>query len=292
MLELLTALAGQYRDDFRRAVIEAGLARAPVGMLLHAGDIDPRPLRAADLLRCVPYYAESAFTAPLQRLAAGGWLEPAGGDAFRLTASGRAATDRMYAAARNRLAALSPMPPADLERLAGLLVRLFAACRRSRVVTDQACVEASGNAVAFTEPTALATIARLLEALTNFRCDAHRAAWRPTGVDGPTWETLAWLCEGRADSAQALLEWAQKQPHPRAGAAADYATCLKTLAERGWAEPASGDGHYRLTGAGRQVRQRVEDQTDDNFFSAWSALSDGEVIELTARSRAILDGLG
>ncbi len=72
LLELLGALAGQYREDFRQAVIGAGLGREPVGMLLHAGDIDPRPLTAADLLACVPYYAEASFTLPMQRLAAAG----------------------------------------------------------------------------------------------------------------------------------------------------------------------------------------------------------------------------
>jgi hypothetical protein len=83
LLELLAALAGQYRDDFRQAVIQAGLAREPVGMLLHSGDVDSKRLTTSDLLACVPYHAAASFTVPMQRLAAGGWLEPAGGDGVR-----------------------------------------------------------------------------------------------------------------------------------------------------------------------------------------------------------------
>ena len=289
LLELLGALAGQYREDFRQSVIGAGLGREPVGMLLHAGDIDPRPLTTADLLACVPYYADASFSAPMQRLAAGGWLEVAG-DAYRLTSKGRAATDAMYGAARNKLASLAPLPVADLERLAQLLRQLLAACQASPVVIDQACLAASGNAGPWHEPTPMATIARVLEALTNFRCDAHRAAWRPTDLDGRTWETFTWLWEGRADSDAAMQAWSAKQPHPRAFSTADYAASLATLTEHGWAEHMA-DGRFALTEAGRNLRQAVEDQTDANFYGPWRALSATELDELDARARVIVEAL-
>ncbi len=124
----------------------------------------------------------------------------------------------------------------------------------------------------------------------NFRCDAHRTAWRPTGVDGPTWEALTWLWEGRADSAASLFAWSQKQPHPRAFGAPDYAVCLATLAARGWAEPAGPD-RYRLTEAGKRLRQGIEDQTDAFFYGPWSALTQAEVDDLQARARAVIQGL-
>ncbi len=288
--ELLGALAGQYREDFRQAVLAAGLAREPVGMLLHAGDIDPRPLTSADLLACVPYYADASFTLPMQRLASGGWLEPSGGGGYRLTARGRAATDAMYAAARNKLASLAPLPAADLKRLADQLRRLLAACQADRVVTCQSCLAASGNAAPWQEPTPMATIARVIEALTNFRCDAHRAAWRPTDLDGPCWEALTWLWEGRADSDASLLAWSEKQPHPRALSAADYASCLATLVEHGWV-CARPEGSFALTDAGRAMRQAVEDLTDASFYGPWLVFSPAELDELDARARGVLNAL-
>src|SRR5207237_144510 len=134
----------------------------------------------------------------------GGWLEQSGGG-YRLTTRGRAATDAMYAAARNKLATLAPLPPADLERLAVLLRRLLAGCQSSRMVTCQACLAASGRAVPWQEPT-------------------------PAGC-------------------------------------------------------------FALTAAGRAMRLAVEDQTDANFYGPWLVLSAAELDELTARSRAVLNGL-
>src|SRR5262249_49870765 len=142
---------------------------------------------------------------------------------------------------------------------------LLTAYQASAAVTDQSCLAASGNAAPWQEPSPMATIARALEALTNFRCDAHRASWRPTDLDGPAWETLTWLWEGRADSAASLLAWSEKQPHPRAFTEADYAACLATLCEHGWAEPGV-DGRSALTEAGRNLRQAAEEQTDTNFY--------------------------
>jgi hypothetical protein len=136
----------------------------------------------------------------------------------------------------------------------------------------------------------MATIARVIEGLTNFRCDAHRAAWRPTDLDGPCWETLTWLWEGRADSAASLHAWSEKQPHPRALSAGDYAACLATLVEHGWAA-ATPAGCFALTAAGRAMRLAVEDQTNANFYGPWLVLSTAELDELTARARAVLNGL-
>jgi hypothetical protein len=195
----------------------------------------------------------------------------------------------MYAAARSRLASLSPLPLADLERLAELLRALVAACRASPSVpaSRQACVAASGNAGSFTEASPLAYAARAIETLTNFRCDAHRLAWRPCGVDGPTWETLSWLREGRADSAASLYQWAQKQPHRRDFSVEVYSRCLEVLIARGWAT-ASAEGHYMVTEVGRRQWQDVEDKTDALFYEPWAVLTADEVKELEARARAVV----
>ena len=149
---------------------------------------------------------------------------------------------------------------------------------------------ASGNAGPFTEASPLAYVGRALEALTNFRCDARRAAWRPTGVDGPTWETLTWLWEGRADSAANLYAWSQKQLYPRAFSEHDYAACLDALAARGWAAPAS-TGAYAITELGRHLRPATEDQTNAYFFGPWQALTPDEIDELAARAKAVVQAL-
>ncbi len=282
---LLGALAATYRADFRAALAAAGLAQQPVGVLLHAGDIDPRPLTVAGLLACVPYYAPAAFASRLQQLTLGGWLT-AGPDGYSLTATGRAATESMYRAVRARLAGLAPLAPADLARLAALLNQLVAAGAAPGRFTDRACALASGTIGPNPESAPLARAAWSLEALTNQRCDAHRAAWQPLGLSGPAWETLTWLWEDRADSVAGLYAWAERQPFPRGFSAQAYHGFVNTLAQRGWADLTPGGG-AALTPEGRRLRAAIEAATDDLFYAPWSAVPAADQAELLSLAQTV-----
>ena len=280
--DLLAALANAYRNDFRAAIAAAGLGPMPVGVLLHAGDTqngrDPRPLTVDNLLACVPYYAPAAFAARLETLTANGWLA-AGPEGPTLTDKGKAATDAMYGAVRARLAGLTPRPAAELERLATLLDALVAAGAAAGLSADRACALASGTSGPNPESAPLARAAWAVEALTNQRCDAHRAAWQPLGLTGPALETLTWLWEGRADSIPSLYAWAAAQPFPRGFSAQDYNGFVSGLAGRGWAVLEPG-GAASITAEGRRVREAVEAQTDGRFYGPWEGVPEAEQAEL------------
>ncbi len=286
---LLGALAATYRADFRAALAAAGLSQQPVGVLLHAGDIAPRPLTTAGLLACVPYYAPAAFTTRLEKLAAGGWLER-GPDGYALTALGRAATEGMYSAVRARLASLRPLPAADLARLAALLDALVAAGVAPGRLTDRACAAASGTLGPNPESALLARAAWSVEALTNQRCDAHRAAWQPLGVSGPAWETLTWLWEGRADSVAGLYAWANAQPFPRGFSAQAYNGFVTQLVQAGWAN-LDAAGAATITQAGRAARAAAEADTEALFFGPWSVVSPTDLAELHHRAQSVTAAL-
>jgi len=290
---LLGALAATYRADFRAAIAAAGLGQQPVGVLLHAGDPqlgrDPRPLTIAGMLACVPYYAPAAFAGRMEKLAAGGWLA-LGADGYTLTALGRAATDSLYSAVRARLAGLQPMPAADLARLAALLDQLVAAGRATGRLTDRACALASGTAGPNPETAPLARAAWSVEALTNQRCDAHRAAWQPLGVSGPAWEALTWLWEGRADSVAGLYAWANAQPFPRGFTAQAYNGFVGQLVQRGWASLGAA-GAAALTAAGRTLRAAAEADTDALFFEPWESVPAADRAELLHRAQSVTAAL-
>lgn len=288
---LLAALAAQYSPDFRAAVMAQGLGREPVGVLLLAANVHPRPISADSLLACLPYFAATAFASRLERLAASGWLDihPAG---YLLSTRGRAAAEALHNLVRERLGKLAPMPGADLERLAQLLERLVDACRTFGAVRQQSCMAASGNASPGRDPSAspLARAARAIEALANFRCDAHRAAWGPLGVSGPVWETLTWLWRRHADSPASLSSWADKQPFPRGWGASDYAGFLDELALRKWAEAGSGE-EWQLTPLGSAAREGAEAETDSLFYAPWATLAPAEVDDLARRAAVVADAL-
>jgi hypothetical protein len=290
LLTRLQQLIGdQYRTEIGAAVEAAGLSGRPLGMLIHVGDFDPQPLTAAGLQRCVPYYAAAAFTPRMADLAMHGLLAPAGDGAYRLTAAGRRALDAIEQAAQIKLAAVQARLGAAPAQLDNLLQRLVAACLASPDVPDQACVAGTGNHRPNDQPSALGRIARSAYTLLTYRCDAHRAAWQAHDMSGPAWETFAQIAGGQAESPDTLFAWSQQQPVPRGYSAADYATFLHNLAERGWIVKDSGA--YHATRHGRQLRQAVEDLTDRYFYAPWSALGAAEVMKLHELSEQLLGQL-
>jgi hypothetical protein len=153
-------------------------------------------------------------------------------------------------------------------------------------------VALSGNAGPFPEPAAspLARAARAIEALINYRCDAHRAAWQPLCASGPVWETLTWLWRGHANSPFSLHAWAEKQPFPRGWAKVDYGRFLDELSRKGWAL-ARSDETWSLTPPGRAAREAAEADTDALFYAPWAAFTLAEVDELTRRAAVVAEAL-
>lgn len=289
---LQAALAAQYTPGFIAAVRALGLQREPVGVLMLAASRDPAPLTSRALLACLPYHAETAFSTRLERLAAGGWLT-AVPDGFSLTERGRAAAQSLQDAVHARLKAINPMPPDHLDRLALMLGNLLAICLAAARAGECACLDLSGalHAAPGPEHPPLARLAHGLEALANFRCDQHRAAWRPLGVTGPAWEVLTCLWRGHADSAATLQAWADRQPFPRGLSAADYAACLRALNDRGWVEPVAGEA-WRLTPLGQRTRTTAEARTDRLFFAPWASLPAAALSNLHAQTVALTHALG
>ena len=58
----------------------------------------------------------------------------------------------------------------------------------------------------------------------------------------------------------------------RGHACSDYADALAELVARGWV--AATDDSYRLTDAGRVVREDAERAIDQCFFAPWACLDD------------------
>ena len=75
----------------------------------------------------------------------------------------------------------------------------------------------------------------------------------------------------------------------RGHARSDYAAALAELVARGWV--AAADDSYRLTDAGRTVREDAERAIGQCFFAPWTCLEDGELAELGALLGSLRDGL-
>ena len=107
-----------------------------------------------------------------------------------------------------------------------------------------------------------------------FRDDAHIAAWTPTGVGGHVWEVLSFVWNGEANTVEKLVE---RLPY-RSYSSEDYTKTLDALTQRGWIE--SGEDGYKVTDAGKKIRDEAEVATNHNFFEPWKTLTDVEVTQL------------
>ena len=119
-----------------------------------------------------------------------------------------------------------------------------------------------------------ARIDQYLTDLLRFRDDAHQAAWQPLGVGGLAWELLTLIWRGEANTREALQQQLERRGH----ATADYDQALSDLAGRGWL--AEQDEQFRVTDAGRAVREQAEEQTDRLFYGPWNRLSAAEIDQL------------
>jgi ribosomal protein S19E (S16A) len=254
----------------------------------------PQPFTVEDYGRRYPYANPKRIVGLLKDTASAGYLQSEatngsnGQEAFTVTETGQKALDRINAPFYVCLDELEVLSPDDLETIAGLLKRLVEASLVAEEPAGRWAIANSHNGHPDGDFGPLARIDQHLDDLNAFRDDSHIAAWRPTGLDGRTWESFSFVWDGKANTADALAE----QLPNRGYDAADYAASLSELTARGLIEKGS-DG-YQVTVAGESLRQEAEATTNHLFFAPWSTLEDAErmrLLNLLIRLRLSLQDL-
>ena len=279
--DTLQALDLHYRPAMQQALADAGLEGRHWGILLFTQGVEPQPLTTARLHALSPYSSPEILARRQAEAAEKGLLAPSDGG-YRLTEAGHSALRASFGAVYQALSTFEPLPAADMRRLVDLLRRIVDASSAIAAPADKSHLVASRRTDPGAGVSLAARIDQYLTDLNGFRDDAHVAAWRSTGLDGPAWEALTMVWRGDAATAEALAE---KLPG-RGLEPASYAAALASLAERGWL--AEQGGVYGVTEQGRTARQQAEDETDRLFYEPWAGLDDGEAQEL----RSLLTRLG
>jgi len=161
---------------------------------------------------------------------------------------------------------------ADVQRLGTLADRTVAYLVRQPDVPSPITNAARS---AFPETTRAWVYAeRRVTTLAVFRDDAHIAAWREDGWSGP-----------RIAVSTTLFKAAQPLPLDQLRAAVaqlndkDFKSAISALHSGGEVSHNAED-IYKLTSAGRQARQVIEDMTDRNYAVLFNALAPDELKEL------------
>ena len=124
-----------------------------------------------------------------------------------------------------------------------------------------------------------------LNELEGYRTDAHSAAWMAHNVAGHAWDAFSHLWRNGASTLDGMYETLQYNEVPKEVYAAD----LLGLANQGWVREEAGT--YRVTEAGKKIRDDAEALTDKYFFAPWSCLSESELEELSSLASQLRDGL-
>jgi hypothetical protein len=266
MTEVFQALGAHYYNLMVDTARQAGLS-GEWNLLMPAWVFEPTPISVELLQVRSPYTRPGLLAERLSALAEASMLvsDPKGG--YHLTANGREITQKIYGAAYMVMEKLQSLPPADLERLAGLLQRMVDASLAGPEPPGKWSLRLSCKTNPGDQAHLIVRIDQYLSDLWAYRDDAHLASWRPLGVNGPAWDALTCLWRGEGDSSVTIQQKLQR----RGFSAADYAQQLGNLVGRGWVEEITG--LFRLTIKGSEIRQAAEEMTDRYFYAPWACLS-------------------
>lgn len=263
---------------------ESGLSRPALFLLVGAAQGSPAGSTVAELRPGAPYATRDPHLPWLVEATAGGYLTLEG-DRYYLTAAGTAVVARLEREATAYLAALQPLPRAELACLAEQLGAIAAALPAGK--QSDARLDGSRRLVALAPEHADAPLVRIERAIAELwraRDDAHIAAWRAAWFPGPALDVLTRLWQGEVETLPALHQALAATQGP-----ADVDAVLDELVEQGYVAW-QGDT-LQPTRAGYGVREEIEAETDRYYFEQWPALDPTTVAWLHEALDRLIDAL-
>ncbi len=274
--QTLDALTAHYGPVIDRAAAELGI---PVGewygWLMAARIFEPEPVSAARLHIRAAYTSPAKLEAGLAKGAHLGLLQPAGGGDYRLTSAGHSGVEHLIQTAWTAMSKLSPLPQADLLRLADLLKRVDDACLAAPEPPGKWCLRIERHYDPGVKAPVMERLDQYLSDLVAYRDDARLAVRQSYGVSGQAWEASGLLWRGAATNLDDVYE---KLGQRRGWSREDYGAAIQELIDRDWV--AGDEVGYIVTDLGRAVREEAKESRDAYFHRPFGCLSDGETDEL------------
>ncbi len=283
-VEAFRALGRHYGPAMDQAAAALGLTGWS-GWLLTALTFAPEPVSARRLRMRSPYTSARWYNEQFSRAVEQGLLTPGAEEEYFLTPWGEQAARRIVQAAYAKMAMLQPIPPTELEHLAGLLHRLLVSCLAAPEPPGKWCLRYSRRLDPGDDAHVVVRVDQYLTDLSAYRDDAHLAAWQPYHMEGHAWEAFTCLWRREATTLDGLYQKLERRGYSRD----EYGQALEDLLQRGWIEVKEGE--YHLTALGNAVRQAAEDATDRYFYAPWSCLSREETEALRTGLLHFRDGL-
>lgn len=219
-----------------------------------------------------PHLFDRAFTT----LNFKGWIEPIHDDKYHVTVRAQEAAQQIIDAGDVHLLPFESFTDIDLYRLESLLKQIIIANSEAPEPPEKWAILKRFR-VADEDTSLIVQIREHLMDLYAYRDDSHLSAAHPHfGQAGIVWSVLGSLWQNGTVTAEQLTETMSFRGYE----ATDYSVALQAAVQIGWAEQADGLGTFQITQKGRELREHVEQLTNEYFYAPWSVLTDAQLDEL------------
>jgi len=223
-----------------------------------------------------PYSNPQVFEKVFVTLNFKGWIEPTAEDRYEVSERAREAARMIIQAGDRQLFPFETSTDINLHRLVLLLNQIVMA---NEFAPSPAEKWATAKRFRVTDKNSplIVQIRELLMDLYAYRDDCHYAASHPYfGRGGIIWSVLGSLWKNETVDAEKIAGSMIFRGYD----VNQYEIALQAAAQLGWAEPTRIPGTFRITQAGRELREKAEQLTNAYFYTPWSILTREELTEL------------
>ena len=223
-----------------------------------------------------PFSNPEQFEKLFARLLVKGWVAALPDGSYQVTGQTQDAARHIIRAGDARLTAFEPLLDNDLRKLATLLKQIVTASAEAAEPPQKWAILQRFR-VADQNSAMLPQIREHLMDLFAYRDDSHLSASHPHfGGAGIVWSVLRSICSGDAVTPEQMTESMAFRGYE----VDDYEIAVQAAIEIGWVESAEVAFTFRPTNKGLDLREQVDQLTNDYFFRPWSVLEQDELDEM------------
>lgn len=230
-----------------------------------------------------PYGTFQLLLDHLPALVAAGYVTQ-DGEQYMVSDAGRTAFAHAAAAREAYLATLAPIPANDLRRLIAQLQEIANRLWATPEPSAKPHQARSRRTPPSADAAPMVWLVDTVYSLWGARDDAHNAAWRAAGFDGPPFDLLSRVWSSEATTLLALTEAVQQFQRPE-----DVQSGVNTLVTQGYLSP-EGET-VTLTERGQAIRDAIEAETNRIYFAPWPPLTAADARWLRTTIEAVIAGL-
>jgi len=223
-----------------------------------------------------PFTNPEQFERLFARFDVKGWIMPMPDEEYQVVEKTRESARTLIQSGDEQLSKFEKFTGLDLERMIILLKQLVMECQTATEPPEKWAILKRFR-VAVDKSPSIVRIREYMMDLFAYRDDCRLSAARPHfGQAGIIWSVLGSLWNGDAATVEQMAEAMESRGYD----VSDYEVAIQAATQIGWIESADAPGKFRPTQKGRDLREKVENLTNEYFYRPWSVLTQDELGEL------------